>query len=153
MATSSDKHEEIKSAIEKLFETKPDWVKFYREVMGLKGLVRQAFPTLEAMAEFEQTETYRLVHRMVTELRKPPPKKDLEDGEESEDNEDVKEEEEETRVITVRIPKSMHDALRIEAHEYRTSMNKLCISKLLHFIDTENVPTTLEEDKKTEAGL
>ena len=53
----------------------------------------------------------------------------------------------------------MHEALRIEAYEHHTSMNKLCISKLLQFIDTENVPTVFEDkkpstdDEKTEAGL
>jgi predicted HicB family RNase H-like nuclease len=47
---------------------------------------------------------------------------------------------EETRVITVRLPKSLHDALKAEAHEYRTSMNRLCISKLLQFIEDELVP-------------
>ena len=121
-------------------------MRFYREVMGLHGLVRRAFPTMEAMAEFEQTETYRQIHRMVTELRKQAPPKDME--------------EEETKVITIRIPQSMHEALRIEAYEYRTSMNKLCISKLLQFIDTENVPAAFEEkkpaaseEKKAEAGL
>ena len=46
----------------------------------------------------------------------------------------------------------MHESLRIEAHEYHTTMNKLCISKLLQFIDTENVPTSIEE-KKAEVGL
>ena len=45
-----------------------------------------------------------------------------------------------TRVITVRLPKSMHDALKDEAYEHRTSMNKLCISKLLQFIDGQQVP-------------
>ena len=44
-------------------------------------------------------------------------------------------------MITVRLPKSLHEALRDEAHEHRTSMNKLCISKLLQFIDSEQVPT------------
>ena len=37
MTPVSDKHEEIKHAVEKLFATKPDWMKFYREVMGLMG--------------------------------------------------------------------------------------------------------------------
>ena len=46
-----------------------------------------------------------------------------------------------TRVITVRLPKSLHEALRAEAHEHRTSMNKLCISKLLQFIDGQMVPS------------
>ena len=45
-----------------------------------------------------------------------------------------------TSVITVRLPKSVHDTLKTEAHEHRTSMNKLCISKLLQFIDSNLVP-------------
>ena len=45
-----------------------------------------------------------------------------------------------TRVITVRLPKSLHESLRDEAYEHRTSMNKLCISKLLQFIDGQQVP-------------
>ena len=32
-----------------------------------------------------------------------------------------------TRVITVRLPKSLHESLRAEAHDRKTSMNKLCI--------------------------
>ncbi len=137
MTPVSEKLEEIKYAAETLFETNRDWVKFYREVMGLHGLVRRAFPTIEQMAEFEQTETYRLIQRMLTELRKLPPQKDLE---------------EETRVITVRMPQCLHEALRIEAYEHHTSMNKLCISKLLQFIDTENVPPAFD-DKRAEVGL
>ena len=133
MTPVSEKHEEIKCAVENLFATNPDWVKFYREVMGLHGLVRRAFPTLEEMAEFEQTETYRQIHRMVAELRKKAPPEDLE--------------QEETKVITVRIPKSMHEALRIEAYEHHTSMNKLCISKLLQFIDAENVPAAIRRQE------
>ena len=46
MTLLSEKHDELKHAIEDLFATKPDWVKFYREVMGLHGLVRRAFPTV-----------------------------------------------------------------------------------------------------------
>ena len=46
-----------------------------------------------------------------------------------------------TRVITVRLPKSLHEALRAEAHERRTSMNKLCISKLLQVVDEQLIPT------------
>ena len=44
------------------------------------------------------------------------------------------------QVITIRLPRCLHDALRVEAHEHRTSMNKLCISKLLQLIDAEMVP-------------
>ncbi len=145
MTLVSHKHAEIKHAVEKLFATKPDWMTFYREVMGLNGLIRRAFPNLEAMGEFEQTETCREIHCMLSELRKQTPPKDVA---------------EETRVITVRIPQSLHEALRIEAFELRTTMNKLCISKLVQFIDTEHVPTVFDDkkaakldDEKTEVGL
>ena len=42
-----------------------------------------------------------------------------------------------TRVITVRMPQSLHEALQAEAHAHQTSMNKLCISKLLQVIDEQ----------------
>ena len=48
---------------------------------------------------------------------------------------------EDTRVITVRLPRSMHEALRAEAYTEHTSMNKLCISKLLQKIGSNLVPT------------
>ncbi|MDI9442715.1 MAG: hypothetical protein QM844_00930 [Planctomycetota bacterium] len=108
-----------------LFSKKPTWVAFFREVLGVGGIVRTMYPTPEAMAEFERTDTYASIQQMLTELREQPvPTSQAEP----------------TRVITVRIPKSVHDLLRTEAFDYRTSMNKLCISKLLQFIDTQFVP-------------
>ena len=35
-----------------------------------------------------------------------------------------------TRVITVRLPVSLHQGLKDQAHEARTSLNKLCVAKL-----------------------
>jgi len=35
-----------------------------------------------------------------------------------------------TRVITVRMPKSMHEKLKREAHSRQTSLNQLCVSSL-----------------------
>ena len=133
MPHTRKKLEEIKQAAEKLFATNPDWMTFYREILGLQGIVRRAFPSLEKMAEFEQTDTYRQVHRMVAELRKIAPPKECIEG---------------TQVITIRIPDSMHQALRSEAYDHHTSMNKLCISKLLQFIDAENVPPAFQEKKR-----
>ena len=46
-----------------------------------------------------------------------------------------------TRVITIRLPKSLHESLKDEAYEYRTSMNKLCVSKLIQLIDGQQVPS------------
>jgi len=159
MTTARDHCEEIKTAAEKLYAAKPDWVVFYRDILGLRGAVRRRFPTMEAMAIFEQTEIYRQIQRMLADLRKrSPPKKDQADEDSAKTDpaaHDVaKPVEEETRVITVRIPQSLHDALRIEAFEHRTSINKLCISKLLQFINSDHVPSAIEEKKeKEEANL
>lgn len=122
----SDKISHVFQNAQTLYSSKPDWVVFYSQILGPKGMIRQAFPGRDELAEFEQTAEYLDIHRMLTDLRKqkpvtPPP-------------------EEPTHVITVRIPKSLHDALKDEAYELRTSMNKLCISKLLQMIDNEMVP-------------
>jgi predicted HicB family RNase H-like nuclease len=118
---------EVKQTAEQLFAKGPDWVTFYREILGLRGIVRQIFPSREQLGAFEQTAAYQDIQLLLTQLRKQGPL--------------TLNEEEPTRVITVRLPKSLHEALRVEAHEHQTSMNKLCISKLLQFIDNEMVPT------------
>ena len=122
-----DKQTEVNRVAHELYSRSPDWVTFYREVLGLRGVVRHTFPSREAMTEFEQTEAYEDIQQMLAKLREQGPM--------------ALDPDEPTRVITVRLPKSLHEALRVEAHEHRTSMNKLCISKLVQFIDGERVPT------------
>lgn len=123
---TDDKQMEVKRTAEDLYAQAPDWVTFYREIFGLRGIARRMFPTREALAAFEQTEAYQEILQMLTKLRGQGPL--------------AMDPDEPTRVITVRLPKSLHEALRAEAHEHRTSMNKLCISKLLQFIDNAKVP-------------
>ena len=123
----ADKHSEILHIAQNLFGKGPDWVTFYREIFGLNGLVRHTFPTRDMLNDFEQSEAYRDIQQMLTRLREKGPQ-------------DIDLKEEPTRVITVRIPKSLHETLRVEAHDHRTSMNKLCISKLLQYVDTQLVP-------------
>jgi predicted HicB family RNase H-like nuclease len=124
---ASEKQAEVKRTAEELYAQGSDWVTFYRETLGLRGIVRHAFPTRESLATFEQTEDYQEILHLLTRLRQQGPM--------------AADAEEPTRVITVRLPKSLHETLRAEAHEHRTSMNKLCISKLLQFIDNDRVPT------------
>jgi predicted HicB family RNase H-like nuclease len=114
-----------------------DWVVFYREVLGLGGLLEKLFGTDHERERFEQTEEYAKIQQAVAELRVK--------------NKQAKETyEESTRVITVRLPKSMHEVLRSEAHKHQTSMNQLCISKLLQVIDGELVPSDLESNDDNE---
>ena len=48
------------------------------------------------------------------------------------------------RVITVRVSRRLHAALRLEAFEKRTSLNQLCVAKLLQPIDAEFVPSVID---------
>lgn len=123
----NNQHDQVFRASRALYSKQPNWVDFYREVLGLEGLVHRAFPTPTSLAEFEQSDDYAEIQQMLTQLRRN--RFADSNGEEP------------TRVITVRLPKSMHEALRIEAYDHHTSMNKLCISKLLQRIDDEMVPT------------
>jgi len=118
--------EDVQRIAENLFSLQPDWITFYREIFGLHGIVRQKFRSREELAEFEQSEAYQDLQQMLTKLRGQGPL--------------AADPEEPTRVITVRLPKSLHEALRVEAYEHHTSMNKLCVSKLLQFIDNQMVP-------------
>jgi predicted HicB family RNase H-like nuclease len=109
-----------------MFQQQPDWIAFFREVLGVDGLLRRLFPQPEELAAFEKTAEYTEIQLMLAKLRERSGA--AADGKEP------------TRVITVRLPKSLHESLRAEAHDRKTSMNQLCISKLLQVIEAELMP-------------
>ncbi|MBI85057.1 MAG: hypothetical protein CMJ81_17825 [Planctomycetaceae bacterium] len=117
---------EVHRVAGELFQRSPDWVTFFREVLGVEGAARRIFPSSDEFMQFEQTQEYNEIQQMVAKLR--------------ENSRSQAQGTEPTRVITVRLPKSLHESLRTEAHERRTSMNKLCISKLLQVIDWDLIP-------------
>lgn len=126
LTETKEKYQEVLQVAEDLYRQDPDWVTFFREVLGIDGAVRKGFPTFEELAAFEQSEEFDKIQKMLVKLRE---KRTTTDSDA-----------EPTRVITVRLPKSMHEYLRTEAHDLRTSMNKLCISKLLQVIGEEMIP-------------
>jgi len=125
-------HEDRKHTAQRIanemFHQQPDWIAFFREVLGVDGLLRKLFASPEELAAFEKTDEYNEIQLMLAKLR-----------ERSGAGADGKEP---TRVITVRLPKSLHESLRAEAHDRKTSMNQLCISKLLQVIDAEMMMAT-----------
>jgi predicted HicB family RNase H-like nuclease len=123
----SEQRQDVVGIAEEIYRQDPSWVTFFREVLGLNGIVRQVYTDSEELARFEQTDEYQKIQQMLAKLRER----------ESDSPSNPKEP---TRVITVRLPQSLHESLRAEAHERRTSMNKLCISKLLQVVDNELVP-------------
>jgi predicted HicB family RNase H-like nuclease len=100
-----------------------DWVVFFREILGVNGLVRRLYPTPEELAAFEKTPEYADIQKMIKKLRDKPAAQA--DGQEV------------TRVITVRLPASVHEFLKAEAHDRKTSINQLCITKLLQVMEDE----------------
>lgn len=122
-----DKSQEALRIATELFRQGPDWVTFFREVLGVEGVTHRLFESPAEMLAFEQSPQYAEIQQMVAKLR-----------ERSNSGNDEKREP--TRVITVRMPKSLHESLRAEAHTRRTSMNQLCISKLLQMIDEGLIP-------------
>jgi predicted HicB family RNase H-like nuclease len=104
-----------------LYQSNPDWVTFFREVLGVEGAARSVFPDQNDYVDFEKTGQYSEIQQMVTNLRN----RKIPGGSHNET----------TRVITVRLPESLHEALKAEAADHKTSMNKLCISKLLQVLN------------------
>lgn len=131
--TTDERLTEVRHTAKTLYSLAPDWVTFYREILGMQGIVRRNFPTRDSFIEFEKSETFQQIQQMLSKLREQGPVPGNP--------------EEPTRVVTVRLPQSLHESLRIEAHEHQTSMNKLCISKLLQFIDGQMVPAEIWQPK------
>jgi len=108
---------------ERLFAMEPEWVVFFREVLGVEGIVRRTFSDPEALMRFECSPQYARIREMLDGLR-------------SRQN-DQQAQREAQRVITVRMPKSLHETLKSEAELMKVSVNTLCISKLMKLLDEQ----------------
>src|SRR5262245_24632727 len=122
-----DRKQTAQRVANEMFSHQPDWITFFREVLGVDGLICRLFATPEGLAACEKTRECTDIQQMLAKLR-----------ERTGSGADGKEP---TRVITVRLPKSLHESLKTEAYDRKTSMNQLCISKLLQVIDGEFVVT------------
>ncbi len=131
LTQSTEKYQQILQTARQLYESEPDWVTFFREILGVDGIVRHQFTRLADLNAFEKSPEFEQIQKWLVKLRE---RKNTADHES-----------EPTRVITVRLPKSMHEYLRTEAHDLRTSMNKLCISKLLQVIEQDRIPREYDE--------
>lgn len=113
------------------YEKTKDWVVFFREILGVDGLLRRVYPTAQELADFQKTPEYAEIQQLVIRLRNRHAQGD---GREV------------TRVITVRIPSSLHEFLKAEAHDRKTSINQLCIDKLLQaLVEEEEAPPPEEK--------
>lgn len=125
LTENETKYGKVLTQVKTLFNQQPDWVTLFRQALGTEGIVHKTFSDHNELSAFEKSEEYAEIQQMVAKLRA----KNQNGSNET------------TRVITVRLPRSMHESLRAEAHAQQTSMNQLCISKLLLPIDAELVPS------------
>jgi predicted HicB family RNase H-like nuclease len=132
---------------ERLYGMDPEWVVFFREVLGVDGIVRRTFGDADALMRFECSPQYARIREMLDSLRSR--------------QRDDQSERETQRVVTVRMPRSLHEALRSEAGDLRVSINTLCISKLMKVLDSSekhgltgdrSTPETRSRPKKIGIG-
>jgi transcription termination factor NusA len=108
---------------ERLHSIGPEWLVFFREELGVDGIVRRTFNTPDALIRFECTPHYARIREMLDDLRERERERPAERATQ--------------RVVTVRMPRSLHETLKAEAEEMRVSINTLCISKLLKMLDED----------------
>lgn len=111
-----------------LFGNAPTWVCFYRELMGGSGLIVQLFPGVDDFGRFLRSDQYHQIQMMLTALRS----RDLPENDPNDPQ----------RMITVRLPKSLHEAMCEEAGRLNISVNRLCISRMLQLLDPKMIPET-----------
>jgi predicted HicB family RNase H-like nuclease len=127
----------VETAIE-LFGVAPTWTAFYRETIGGDGVARALFVDPEEAREYECSEEHSKVLEMLTVLRS----RDLPENDPHEPQ----------RMITVRIPKSLHDAICDEANALAVSVNKLCISRMLQKVDPAMIPSSTQKRRGRRPG-
>lgn len=111
-----------------LFGNAPTWICFYREMMGGKGIINELFSDRGEFGRFLRSEQYHQIQMMLTALRS----RDLPENDPNDPQ----------RMITVRLPKSLHEAMCDEAARLNISVNRLCISRMLQLLDPKMIPET-----------
>lgn len=108
----------IVNQAEELIQSGYTWAEFFRSVFGPDGLVFRYFNTPEMRERFRMSDEYRRLAGWLKNLHRSG------NGERRNESENV-------RVVTVRMPSSLHSYLIQEAHRRNTSLNQLCIGELL----------------------
>ena len=98
-----ERGQEVLRLAQEAFTKTGSWVVFYREMLGADGVVRKVYTNASEMRIFEGSAEFVELQEMVAAMRS----QDASKGDSTEPE----------RMITIRLPKSLHDALRIEADE------------------------------------
>lgn len=121
-----------------LFGVAPTWTAFYREILGCEGAARALFCNASEMGKYECSDEHGKILGMLAVLRS----RDLPDCDPNEAQ----------RMITIRIPKSLHDSICKEANDLQVSVNKLCITRLVQRVDRGLIPTSAQKRRGRRPG-
>ena len=128
----------VQQVAAELFGVAPTWTAFYRETLGVEGVSHRVFCDSEEYRKYEESEAHSKILEMLTVLRS----RDLPDSDPNEPQ----------RMITVRIPKSLHDSICREANDLGVSVNKLCITRLVQRVDLGMLPTSNQKRRGRRPG-
>lgn len=116
-----------------LFGNAPTWVCFYRAFLGGSGMIHSILTDNDEFGRFLRTDQYHQIQLMLTALRS----RDLPENDPNDPQ----------RMITVRLPKSLHEAMCDEAGRLNISVNRLCISRMLQLLDPKMIPETTSKPR------
>ena len=64
LTQSTEKYQEILKTASQLYNSEPDWVTFFREILGVDGIVRRHFTRLEDLTAFEKSPEFDQIQKM-----------------------------------------------------------------------------------------
>ncbi|MEM9826273.1 MAG: toxin-antitoxin system HicB family antitoxin [Planctomycetota bacterium] len=117
---------EVLRVAEEVFVATGHWVVFLRTLLGTEGVVAHLFPNPEDRQRFNQSEAHSELQEMVAAIRSSDRTKPT----------CV----EPARMITLRIPVTLHEILTAEAEESGLSINQIAIGKLIQPSENRHVP-------------
>jgi predicted HicB family RNase H-like nuclease len=125
-------------SVAEFFGPAPTWTAFFRESLGRNGLARTLFPTEAEYQMFCESPEYSQVLEMLTALRA----KNLPENDPTESQ----------KMITIRIPSSLHDVICDEANAMQVSVNTLCISRMFQPLAKELMPASEKKRRGRRPG-
>jgi hypothetical protein len=128
----------VQQVAAELFGVAPTWTAFYRETLGIDGVAHRIFSDPSEYRDYECSDCHCKVLEMLTVLRS----RDLPDCDPNETQ----------KMITVRIPKSLHDRICKDANELDVSVNKLAITLLLQKVDLSMLPSSGQKRRGRRPG-
>lgn len=113
------KAKEVLAFAEQRASEAADWIELSNVLFGVGGKATLAFPTESERTAFCKTDEYKRLLALLDELPAPASKEIVELAASA------------NGAISVRLPRSVHAALLVEAKAEGVSLNQLCLSKLL----------------------